>query len=446
MTRDGDGSPGGGASHQAMMKVTSALAAKQGEMAIADLVGTLSIPRSTLYSVIRAMIGENLLENIARGRVRLSRLWLDMALRREDAGRDASVANPEVAVGLSLPPVSRSFLWNPVLTGVSDCSRFRKPKPYKIGFSNGSRSNHWRQALVDEVERRAMARTEICDLVVLHADDDVDTQRNHLKTLGRADLDIVLVSPVDRFGVTRAIKLLSQAGTPVVMVDRMIDDDQAYITHVFSADASIGRIPAQWLVERLNGQGGILMLAGMEGTTPVEQRSRAALEVFETHSGIDVLDLAYTGWTREGGRTATAAAIERYGDRIAGVWCDSGQQGVGSLDAFIAAGRSGRIPYHTGGDINAMYQDALRLSVPMAAIDYPPSMGSRAVDICIDILSGERVLRRVEIDASVIVTRGFESPSVRADIYVEDHVRWDRPRTYIMGQQTGGASGRAVAS
>jgi len=392
------------------------------------------------------MIDEKLLENSGRGRVRLSRLWLDMALRREGAGRHVPATRLDLADLGSLPAVSRSFLWNPVLTGVCDCTRYQKPKPYRIGFSNGSRSNHWRQALVDAVERRAGARNEINDLAVLHADDDIDAQHNHLKTFAKANFDIILVSPVDRTGVTRAIKTLMQAGTPVVMVDRMIDDDQAYITHVFSADASIGRIPAQWLVERLNGRGGILMLAGMEGTTPVEQRSRAALEVFETHNGIDVLDLAYTGWTREGGRSATEAAIETHGDRIAGVWCDSGQQGVGSLDAFVAAGRSGRIPFHTGGDINAMYQDALRLGVPMAAIDYPPAMGSRAVDVCIDILSGKRVLRRVEINSSVIVTRGYESASVQADIFVEDHVRWDRPRTYIMGQGTSETVHRAEAS
>lgn len=445
MTQNGGGSPGGGASHQAMMRITSALAAQRDEMAIADLAETLAIPRSTLYSVIRAMIGQNLLENSGRGRVRLSRLWLDMALRREGAGRHDPVVAPTVAERGSLPPVSRSFLWNPVLTGVYDCARYQKLKPYRIGFSNGSRSNHWRQALVDAVERRAGARMEISDLIVLHADDDIDAQRNHLKTLAKADVDIVLVSPVDRAGVTRTIKALMRAGMPVVMVDRMIDDEQAYITQVFSADASIGRIPAQWLVERLNGHGGIVMLAGMEGTTPVEQRSRAALEVFQTHNGIDVLEIAYTGWTRDGGRTATEAAIQKYGDRIAGVWCDSGQQGVGSLDAFVAAGRSGRIPFHTGGDINAMYQDALRLGVPMAAIDYPPSMGSRAVDVCIDILSGKRVLRRVEINASVIVSQGYESPSVRADVTVEDHVRWDRPRTYIMGQETNDAVHHAEA-
>lgn len=426
---------GGGASLQAMIQLTEALSASGDDMAISDLATRLGLPRSTLYAVVRTMLDEGLLDASGRGRVRLSRAWLDFPVDPSGMAADRTVADsrhPEPVPKLA--PVARSFLWNPVLTGVVDCHRFRRAAPYRIGFSNGSRSNHWRLALIDAVLRTANDHSDVASVVVRNADDDDQQQARDLQELVDNKVDILLVSPVSRQHLSATMAAIAGRGMPIVVVDRAIDDEQAYVTHIFSADASIGRIPALWLVERLRGTGGVVLLGGMQGTTPVEQRMSAALEVFDIHPAIDVLDIAYTGWTRHGGRQAMASAIERFGDRITGVWCDSGQQGVGSLDAFIDAGLSGRIPPHTGGDLNAMYKRSLELGVPVAALDYPPAMGSRAVEACVDILSGGRVLRQIEMPCSVVVSRGAETPSVHADIYVDDHVRWDQPDTFIMGQ------------
>ena len=58
-----------------------------------------------------------------------------------------------------------------------------------------------------------------------------------------------------------------------------------------------------------------------------------------------MLGIEWTEWRRDIARTVVAGAIARHGARIAGVWCDSGLQGVGSLEAFLAAGRRpGEIP------------------------------------------------------------------------------------------------------
>uniref|UniRef100_UPI0031D30CB6 helix-turn-helix domain-containing protein n=1 Tax=Inquilinus sp. TaxID=1932117 RepID=UPI0031D30CB6 len=137
------------------------------------------------------------------------------------------------------------------------------------------------------------------------------------------------------------------------------------------------------------------------------------------------------------GRRAMAGLIERWGDAIDGVWCDSGLHGAGSIQAWVDAGYDGRVPPHTGGDQNAVYQLAILHGVKLAAMDFPPAMGIRAVEAALDILAGRTLPRRIEVHTPLVISRGWETASVRADVYVEDHVRWDRPPSLILGHGMG---------
>jgi len=349
------------------------------------------MPRSTLYAAVAALETAGLVRRDARGAIALTRRWVDMAIARDrhlaaaPASDEAGDTGPARTGETSVPgPVARSFLWNPDLTEVVDCARFARGGPITIGFSNGSLSNPWRTALVHSVVDAARRHAgRVARLEVRHAEDDAARQADQLDALVEAGVDILLVSPVDHAGPAAAVRRAAAAGLPIVMVDRTIDDAGAYLVHVGASDTSIGRIPAQWLAERLGGAGSILMLAGARDASPAEQRVRAALEVFHTQAGLDILDVVHTGWTREGGRRAVEAALAA-GGRIDGVWCDSGLQGVGALDAFAASGVR-PIPPHTGGDLNAMYRQAIGLGVDLAAMDYPPSMGRRAIEACLDM-------------------------------------------------------------
>lgn len=102
------------------------------------------------------------------------------------------------------------------------------------------------------------------------------------------------------------------------------------------------------------------------------------MEVLNQYPGLEVLEAQYTSWSPANGKKIMFALIQKCGDGIDGVWADSGLQGSGSIEAFLAAGHeAGTIPPHTGGDFNAMYQLSVTHDVPMIGIDYPPAMIDR---------------------------------------------------------------------
>lgn len=329
----------------------------------------------------------------------------------------------------------RTFLWNPELNELSETIKFKKPPPYVIGFANASISNAWRVAFLQGIEwAAAQHRDEIKRLIITDANDDPTKQISDIQDLLNQDIDILVVSPATEDALDPIVGRAAKSGIPVVLVDRKVKTPANYVSFVTASDTALGRISAQWLTEKLGGKGNIVMLPGMAGTSPAERRIAAAKEVFSQHPGIKVLAMEYTNWNPAQGKTVMSALIQRYGHDIGGVWCDSGLQGSGSLEAFIAAGyKPGEIPPHTGGDLNQMYQTVVKYHVPHIGIDYSPSMGIRAIATALDVLHGAGVPRRVEENFQIVISKGDETASVKADVYDQDYARMDAPGELIMG-------------
>ncbi|MFE0756283.1 substrate-binding domain-containing protein [Inquilinus sp. NPDC058860] len=417
-----------------LLGVVDRLIEAPGGAAVAALAEGLAVPRSSLYAVLRPMLAAGWLEAPRRGMVRLGSAWFDLAVALE-AEPAAAPYRPRLQ-GMTGP--ARSFLWNPGFTELVDAGPFARPPPHVFGFSNGSRANLWRQGLIHGVQFAASEHAgRIAALRIAHADDDAAAQARDIDAFRAMGVDALIVSPLETEALLPALARAGAAGLPVIMVDRLLGDTSHSLVQVVGPDTVIGRLPAQWLVETLGGRGSVVMMVGDPEIGPLLRRARAAREVFALSPGIRILDTVHTEMTVASGRRAMAGLIERWGDAIDGVWCDSGLHGAGSIQAWVDAGRDGRVPPHTGGDQNAVYQLAILHGVKLAAMDFPPAMGIRAVEAGLDILAGRTLPRRIEVHTPLVISRGCETASVRADVFVEDHVRWDRPPSLVLGHGMG---------
>jgi ribose transport system substrate-binding protein len=321
-------------------------------------------------------------------------------------------------------------LWNPRLTETINCRRLYRPPPYRIGFANASTRNAWRIAMLHATVNCAKKYSRrVARFIVSDAEDDARKQSAQIEVMLRERVDLLLVSCDPAEAVDAALARAADAGVPVVVVDRRPTNDKHFLTYVSASDLALGRTTAQWLAEKIGGSGTIFMLAGMQGSSPTENRVAAAKEVFALYPRIAIAPVLYTDWQEEKGRALTKKLIAEYGVP-AGVWCDSGLQGAGSMQAFIDLGVP-NIPPHTGGDINRVFQLAASHGVPLAAVEYPAWMGARAVEIGLDVLAGKTLPRHIELRSQVVISRGFETPSVHPDLFVDNYVRWDRPADFV---------------
>ena len=109
------------------------------------------------------------------------------------------------------------------------------------------------------------------------------------------------------------------------MLDRRISSDH-FVTYINASDPEMGRLWAQWIVEKLHGKGNVVMLGGQAGSSPNENRMNPALEIFKQYPGIHILDTVYSDWSPVKAKQVMQAVIAKYGHSINAVWSAHGLQ------------------------------------------------------------------------------------------------------------------------
>ena len=183
----------------------------------------------------------------------------------------------------------------------------------------------------------------------------------------------------------------------------------------------------------LKGKGNIVMIAGIAGASPAENRIKAAHEVFDTYPDIKILDLQYTDWSPAKGKTVMAALIQKYGKQIDAVWSDHGLEGSGAIEAFVDAGyKDGEIPPITCADLNGCLTLAVKHKVPLMNFDYPPKMGGVSLDVALSVLRGVPVPKHYVISSEISISKGHETASVKADRWLEDYAQMNKSDDFIV--------------
>jgi ABC-type sugar transport system substrate-binding protein len=406
----------------------------------AEILHDCGIARATGFALIRALVAGEWLRRVDHGLLQLGPRAAGLMFMPLEPG--AALGEPRLGIvsaagvpGRGRADASAAGSWRPDLAELVDTARYRLDRPVRLGFANASVSNAWRAALLSSMEyARRLNADRIAHFQAVSAEDDAERQIAQINGLVASGIDLLIIScpNVNSRALNDRLAALAGEGLPILALDRRPSDASALVSFVTASDSRIGRITAQWMVERLGPGKRVWMLSGVKDASPAIRRQTAALSVFSGAPEFTVEAIIYTDWTEAGGYAAVDRLLDQVGRAPDGVWCDSGLQGVGSIRRFREQGAV--LPMHTGGDLNGMYKTALECRLPFVAVDYPAAMGARAVEVALEILAGRPVRRRVEVAAPVVLPRGAETPSVRADIWAETHVRWDLPDDAILSQ------------
>ncbi len=233
----------------------------------------------------------------------------------------------------------RTYLFNPAISVCfHDTAKYKKKPPYVGGFSNAGHGDSWRVVGLHSLEKAAHDHADVIKkLIITNANHDDSKQIADIQDLASQGIDLLIVSANTQQALDPAVSRVMKQGIPVVMVDRRIASDN-FVTFVTASDAMMGRLFAQWIVEKLHGKGNVVMLGGQAGSSPSENRERPAREVFAQYPGIKILDTVYSDWSPVKGKQVMQAVIAKYGHQIDAVWSAHGLQVPGSIEAFVEAG------------------------------------------------------------------------------------------------------------
>ena len=188
-----------------------------------------------------------------------------------------------------------------------------EPEVVKVGLQAASAGWPWYATFIETMEGRAAEAG--WELTVLGADGDVATQVNQIQDLIAANVDYLVIGPVDGKAVVPAVKDAYEAGITVVIIGNVIDPEgDDYITAVrVPDDYQMGKDSAELMVEALGGEGRIFAIEGLPGQPAVIARLEAYDDVFGG-TNIEVVDSQPANWDSTKAVEVTEALLTRYPD------------------------------------------------------------------------------------------------------------------------------------
>jgi len=280
----------------------------------------------------------------------------------------------------------------PDADGMIDTTEFAKEPPYTLCFSNASVANAWRVAMVQNFDygiEEAKAAGLIENYYYTDANDDANKQIGDIEDLLTKGCDVLIISATTADVVDPGAKQAMQAGVPVITLDRDVKSPENRVSYTDGDSCLMGQLQAEWVVEELGGEGDIVLLSGMAGASPAEERLRCAREVFAANPGINELAHAYTDWSPTGGQAQMEAWITTFGEEIDGIWSDSALQTVGAVEALLAAEM--QVPPISGEDWALFLRQAYDNDFPFVGVSFPNRMSYFTVQDALALLAGEPI-------------------------------------------------------
>jgi rsbT co-antagonist protein RsbR len=229
---------------------------------------------------------------------------------------------------------------------------------------------------------------------------DVDAQVEAIQRLVSLRVDVLIVGPVDSYGVGPVVQQAIDAGIPVVAVDMAIEGCQVACT-VRSDNLHGAEQIAAFLVEQLGGQGELAHLQGPPTAHTAVQRSQGLHNVLAEHVAVPIVFEAAGDWTRESGARLMREALAAHPD-LRAVFAANDPMALGAIDVIEAAGLAGEVLV-AGYDA---HPDALVMmhAGKLAATVHqdPRTSGRTAVEMALRAAQGQPVPPLVQLGATLI--------------------------------------------
>lgn len=294
---------------------------------------------------------------------------------------------------------------------IFDTSVYAKEPPYRIALASQGPTNSW-AALFDEHVRwrvEELGKDVVSELLYADANGSADVQVPQVEDLLAQDPDVLILVPMGRAALAGPVERAMAQGVPVVLCASGVDTDN-FVTEIGTNLYRTGKVWAQYIVEKLGGEGNVLQMNGIPGVDTAETQILGAQSVWEANPGINILDAQYGNWSTAEAKRIMEQWIAQYGENIDAIWSGGAQMSMGIISAFNDAGLP--VPPLTGEYMNGFLRMAAENNVPFYAVQYPPSMSVLCVDTAIKILQGEPVARYISFQDEIPETQDFTEAAI----------------------------------
>lgn len=165
---------------------------------------------------------------------------------------------------------------------------------YRIGISQCS-DDIWRDKQNAELKMGAYFHDGV-ELKFAAAYDSDERQVQQIDSLVNEGIDLLIVAPNQVQTISPAIDRAYDKGIPVIVFERKTSS-RKYTAFISADNYEMGRVMGEYIVTRLHGQGSVLEIKGLEGSSPSIERHNGFMDAIKNAPGIKVVASLQGDWT-----------------------------------------------------------------------------------------------------------------------------------------------------
>jgi len=208
----------------------------------------------------------------------------------------------------------------------------------KIGVANFSQCCAYFIGMNDSIKSEASQYSNVT-IISTDANGDAAKLNSDIEDLITQKVDGIIISGAWLEQLPSAMDSINKAGIPVVLVDRQWKS--GYTSYVGPNNFTIGQQDGQYIVDRLNRQGVLVVLKGGPADNSIGlDRTNGMLDIVSKVTGITVINAPdFGGWSEDGGLEQMENLLAANA-KIDAVFCENDSMCLGAQRAIADAGRS----------------------------------------------------------------------------------------------------------
>ena len=256
-----------------------------------------------------------------------------------------------------------------------------------IGFSQTGFNHPWRVAMLESILAEADRHPNV-SVITLDGNVDIVKQSNDVDDLLARGVDAIVMSPVESDGLVPAANRVNETGIPLVVLDRDVFTDKSLF--IGQSNVTMAQGVAEVLAEDLGGEGKILEITGLVGSSPAIDRSRGLEIVLEQNPGIELLTTGDGEWIRDPAVQLMEDWLVRY-EEIDAVFSHAEESSWGAQLAIARAGRCDDGILHYTHDGSRAGFESVRDGLFRANGNYSPFIGDIGLRAALMLLQGDDI-------------------------------------------------------
>ena len=277
---------------------------------------------------------------------------------------------------------------------MTSCSQGRKH--YKIGVSQCS-EDIWREKQNAELRMGAYFHDNV-ELRFAVAFDSDERQVQQIDSLVATGIDLLIVAPNQIATISPAIDRAYDKGIPVIVFERKTNS-QKYTAFISADNYEMGRVMGEYIATQLHGQGKVLEVMGLKGSSPAIERHNGFVDAIKNYSGIDIVATLQGDWTEESAYRSPLLTSPLGEEHIDFVFAQNDRMAMGARRAIMErrgisstqGGTGGGLPRFCGIDGLPGKDGGIQLvrdSILDASYIYP-THGDQLIQLAVNILEGK---------------------------------------------------------